>query len=133
MAVLWMVFETVATTEEAVDESLEEHIEKLEKEKGVEILETEFDEMKEMENPHPGLEKGYSQVCEVRVELDSFAKSFELAVHYGPTYIQIEEPEKLEMNMREGQEALQTVLDTVHQYAQSGAGGMLISKAADEE
>jgi len=133
MAVLWMVFETVAVTRDAVEESLEEHIEKLENEKEVKILETEFDEITEMEEPHPGLEKGFSQVCEVRVELESFAKSFELATNYGPTYVQIEEPEKLEMSVREGQEALQTVLDTVHQYAQSGAGGMLISRAADDE
>jgi len=118
---------------DAVEESLEEHIEKLENEKEVKILETEFDEITEMEEPHPGLEKGFSQVCEVRVELESFAKSFELATNYGPTYVQIEEPEKLEMSVREGQEALQTVLDTVHQYAQSGAGGMLISRAADNE
>lgn len=132
MAVLWMVFETVAVDKQSVEDSLDDHLEKLEKEEGVEILETEMDEMKEMENPHPGLDKGFSQVCEVRVKLESFAKSFELAVHYGPTYIQIEEPEKIEMSVREGQEALQTVLDTVHQYAQSGAGGMLISRAADE-
>ena len=132
MAVLWMVFEAVSPHEEAVKDSLQEHVELLKSEEGVEVLEAEFDEIDEMENPHPGLEKGYSQVCEVRVELESFAKAFQLAINYGPTYIQIEEPEKIEMSMKEGQDALQSVLDTVHQYANSGAGGMLISRASDE-
>lgn len=132
MAVLWMVFEAVAVQKDAVKDSLEDHIDLLESEDGVEILAKEFDDIDELENPHPGLEKGFSQVCEVRVELEQFAKAFELAINYGPTYIQIEEPEKIKMSMKESQDALQTVLDTVHQYAQSGAGGMLISRPSDE-
>lgn len=132
MAVLWMVFEAVAVEREAVEDSLEDHVDLLESEEGVEIIETQFDEISKMENPHPGIDEGHSQVCEVRVELETFAKAYEIAINYGPTYVQVEEPEKIEMSMKEGQESLQTVLETVHQYAQSGAGGMLISRPSDE-
>jgi hypothetical protein len=129
--VIWMVFEAVTPKEEGL-KSLKDHIEKLEEEPDCEVLETEYDEASEIENPHPGLDKGYSQVCETRVEIEGFDKAIEIMISYGPTYIQLEEPDKLEIDLAEGQNALQNVVDTMHQYAQSGAGGVMISRATDE-
>lgn len=129
--VLWMVFEAVTPEEEGL-ESLEEHIEKLRSEDDAEVLEVEFDEATEIENPHPGLEKGYSQVCEARVEIEGFDRAIDILISYGPTYIQLEEPDRIEIDLAEGQNALQNVVDMMHQYAQSGAGGVMISRATDE-
>ena len=130
--VLWMVFEAVTPEKEGL-KSLEEHIEKLRTEEGdAEVLEVEFDEATEIENPHPGLEKGYSQVCETRVEIDGFDRAIDIMISYGPTYVQLEEPDRIEIDLSEGQNALQNVVDMMHQYAQSGAGGVMISRATDE-
>ena len=128
---LWMVFEAVAEDEESV-KALDDHVEALESEEGVEIVESEKDEVSEIKNPHPGLEKGYSQVSELRVEIESFAKAMEVVINYGPTYVQMEGPDRYEIDLREGQEALQNVANTVHQYAQSGLGGVLVSRANEE-
>lgn len=129
--VLWMVFEAVAAEKESV-EALDDHIEALETEDGVEIKEMEKDEVSEIEKPHPGLDKGYSQVCELRAEVDSFSKAIEIVINYGPTYVQLEEPDVMEVDLKDGQEALQEVANTVHQYAQSGLGGVLVSRANEE-
>lgn len=131
--VLWMVFEALSPKKEDLKDSLKDHVEMLEEEERLEIMETEFDDIDEMENPHPGLEKGYSQVVETRVKVDGFDKAVQVAISYGPTYIQLEEPDRFEIGLKEGQDALQEVVNTMHQYAQSGAGGVMISRATNEQ
>ena len=130
---IWMVFEAVAADIDSVDGALEEHIELLESEKHIEILESEIEETSEVENPHPGLEKGYSKIAEVRIEVAGFDKAVNTVLNYGPTYVQMEGPDNYNMKLREGQEALQKVASTMHQYAQMGPGGVLISRSAEEE
>lgn len=131
---LWMVFEAVAPEKDSLENSLEDHVETMvAQEEGVELVEQEFDEVSKVENPHPGLEEGFSQVAEVRVEADSFTKAVELVINYGPTYVQIEGPDNYEMGIGEAQNALQSVANTMHQYAQMGPGGVLISKSSEGE
>jgi len=45
----------------------------------------------------------------------------------------MEGPDKYELDLRESQDTLQSVANTMHQYAQMGAGGVLISKSAEED
>ena len=129
---LWMVFEAVAPTKDDLEDSLQDHVEMLEEEDGVEIVETQEDDVSEIENPHPGLEEGFSQVTEVRIRTEEYLKAMKIVISYGPTYVQLEEPERIEMDLKEGQETLQEVATLMHQYAQSGAGGVMISRASAE-
>lgn len=128
---LWMVFEAVAATEEAVEGSLEDHLEKLGNEPEAEIVESNIDEVEKVEKPHPDIEEGYSQVAETVVEASSFEEAIALTVNYGPTYIQMEEPDMYELSLKEGQETLQDVADIMRRYAEMGAGGMLVSKTEE--
>ncbi|MFB6181166.1 MAG: hypothetical protein ABEJ93_04785 [Candidatus Nanohalobium sp.] len=130
---LWMAFEAVAPNKEAVEGSLEEHVETLESEEEVEILEKETDEVSKVENPHPDLEEGYSQISEVRAEIDSFPKAISIVLNYGPTYVQLEGPDEYTLDLKEGQESLQKVANIMQQYAQKGLGGVLVSKSVDEQ
>lgn len=125
---LWLVFEAVAATEEGVEGSLEEHLEKLGNEPEVEILESNIDEAEKVENPHQDLDEGYSQVAETVVKASSFEEAIAITVNYGPTYIQMEEPDVYELSLKEGQESLQDVADIMRRYAEMGLGGMLVSK-----
>ncbi|MFO7794091.1 MAG: hypothetical protein R6V35_03905 [Candidatus Nanohaloarchaea archaeon] len=125
---LWMIFEAVAATEEAVEGSLDEHLEKLGNEPDAEIIETTLEEVEQVENPHPDLEEGYSQVAEVVVKASSFEEAIALVINYGPTYIQLESPDNYELSLKEGQETLQDVADIMRRYAEMGVGGMLVSK-----
>lgn len=130
---VWMVFEAVGAEKDGVVKSLEDHIESIESEEGVELTEIEKDEATEIENPHESLEKGYSQVIETRADFDDFQKVIETVINYGPTYVQMEGPDKYELDLRESQDTLQSVANTMHQYAQMGAGGILISKGTEED
>ena len=126
-----MVFEAVAATEDAVEGSLEDHLEKLDNEPEAEILESNIDEVEKVEKPHPDIDEGFSQVAETVVEASSFEEAVALTVNYGPTYIQMEEPDVYDLSLKEGQEALQNVADIMRRYAEMGAGGMLISKTEE--
>ena len=130
---VWMVFEAVGAEKEGVVKSLEDHIETIESENGVEITEMEKDDAEEIENPHESLEKGYSQVIEIRADFEDFQKVVESVINYGPTYVQMEGPDKYELDLRESQDTLQSVANTMHQYAQMGAGGVLISKGTEKD
>lgn len=125
---IWMVFEAVAATKDAVEGSLEDHLEKLSNEPDAEILEETLDDVEKVENPHPDLEEGFSQVAETVVEVESFEEAIALVINYGPTYIQLEEPDTYELSLKEGQETLQDVADIMRRYAEMGVGGMLVSK-----
>lgn len=130
---VWMVFEAVGAEKDGVVKSLEDHVESIENEEGIEITEIEKDEATEIENPHEALEKGYSQVIEMRADFENFQKVIETVINYGPTYVQMEGPDNYELDLKESQDTLQSVANTMHQYAQMGAGGVLISKSSQEE
>lgn len=130
---VWMVFEAIAAKKEAVEESLDDHLEKLESESEVEIKLSNIDDVSKIEKPHPELEEGYSQVAECQVEVESFKKCIQITFDYGPTYVQVEGPEEYEMDLKEGQESLQQVADVMHSYAQKGLGGVLVSKPTEEQ
>ncbi len=125
---LWMIFEAVAASEDAVKGSLEDHIEKLSNEPEAEVVEETVEEIEKVENPHESLDEGFSQVAEVVVEASSFEEAIALVINYGPTYIQLESPDHYEMSLKEGQETLQNVADIMRRYAEMGVGGMLVSK-----
>lgn len=129
---LWMVFEAVGAEEQAVEESINDHINAMETEDDIEITKREEGDTEEVKDPHPGLEKGYSKVLELEADFESFQKAIESVINYGPTYVQIEGPDNFEMGLKEAQETLQSVATTMHQYAQMGAGGVLISREAQK-
>ena len=130
---LWMVFEAVGPTRDDVEDSLDDHLEKMESEDELELKEANIEEIDKVENPHPGLEEGFSQVAEVRADADSFTRAVQTVINYGPTYVQIEGPDNFNMELPDMQDSLQEVANTVHQYAQMGLGGVLVSKPEEQE
>lgn len=127
-----MVFEAVGPSREDVEDSLEDHIEKMESEDELKITEANVEEIEKVENPHPGLEEGFSQVAEVRADAETYTRAVKTVINYGPTYVQIEGPDNFDMDLPDMQESLQEVANTVHQYAQMGVGGVLISNPEEE-
>lgn len=128
-----MVFEAVGPNKEGVEQSMKDHISSLSGDKGVEVIEQDEEEIQHMEDPHPSLDEGYSKVAEIRAEFDSFSRALETVINYGPTYLQFEEPDSFRMDLKDAQESLQTVANTMHEYAQKGAGGVVVSRQTDEQ
>lgn len=126
-----MVFEAVGEEEEPVEESMDEHINTLRAESGIELKEIDRDDVKKMEDPHPGVEEGYSTVVEVTARFDGFDTAIQTVLNYGPTYVQIQGPDQYNIGLGEAQDAMQKVASTMHQYAQMGAGGVLLSNTEE--
>ncbi|MFQ3308317.1 MAG: hypothetical protein ACI977_000549 [Candidatus Nanohaloarchaea archaeon] len=129
---LWMVFEAISNQEDAVRESMDEHIQGLRDEKDLKVIEANFDEVSEMKNPHPDIDQGYSHVVEVSVECETFERAVRTVVNYGPTYVQVEGPDSFELDLKDSQESLQFMANTMQSYAEMGAGGVLISRGNEE-
>lgn len=129
---LWMVFEALSPNEEDVKESLEDHLEKLRSEEEIGLTDVNIENVEQMDDPHPEMDTGYSQVVEVKADVSSFSRAVKTVINYGPTYVQIEGPENFEMGISDMQDSLQEVANTVHQYAQMGVGGVLVSRPEEE-
>ncbi len=129
---LWLVFEAIGNQEEGVEDALDQLISNLKEEKGVKVTSEEYDDLKLVENPHPNIEEGYSKIAELNIECNTFTKAVKTVVNYGPTYVQIEGPDDFRLELKDSQEALQEVANTVQQYARMGVGGVLVSKTNEE-
>lgn len=129
---VWMVFQVVATSEDAATESLEDHVQKLEGEDGVKSIEVEMDDIQEVDKPHPQVEKGYSRVCEVDMEVANFSDLVEIVINYGPTSVDVKAPDEISMDIGEIRDSLNNVAQMMHQFLQAGAGGMMISRPQED-
>ncbi len=129
---VWMVFDVMAATEEAARESLDDHLEKLESERSVSAFAADVDDIREVEQPSAQLDHGYSQVAEVEMEVDSFSELVKMVINYGPTSVDVKSPDRVEMGIGEVRNALNAVAQIMHQFLQSGAGGMMVSRPAEE-
>ncbi|MFB6241465.1 MAG: hypothetical protein ABEJ36_01520 [Candidatus Nanosalina sp.] len=129
---LWMVFEAVGPEKSDIEDSLDDHLEKMESEEGLKIKEANVEEVEKVQDPHPGLDEGYSQVAEVRADAETFTRAVKTVINYGPTYVQIEGSESFEMELPDLQDGLQEVANMMHQYAQMGVGGVLVSNPEEE-
>jgi hypothetical protein len=128
----WMVFEALGGQRDTTVNALEDHVGKLETMDSVEITEKTFDDVEEVEDPHPALDTGFSQVCEVRCRVTTFSKLIEIVLNYGPSMIEIEGPENIELDLNEARESLNLVAEMMQKFLQSGAGGMMISDPDEE-
>lgn len=129
----WMVFEVLAGQRDTAEESLADHIEKLDDLETVTVESTDFDDIKEVDDPHPSLETGYSQVCEVECTVDEFSSLIEIVMNYGPTMIDVLGPDEITLDLPQAQESLNLVAEMMQKFLQAGAGGMMISRPEEEQ
>lgn len=129
----WMVFEVLAGQRDTAEESLQSHVEKLGDRDDLTIESADFDDIKEVDNPHEALDTGYSQVCEVECTVDTFSALIEIVMNYGPTMIDILGPDEITLDLTEAQESMNLVAEMMQKFLQAGAGGMMISRPEDQQ
>lgn len=124
----WMMIECLAISPDAAKSALETHIRKMGNEKKIIIYKQDFKEMKELEKPLRGknIEKAYSLVVEIELVSENFETLVFLVMNYGPSALEILEPEKLAMDAGEAQGILNSVSDMVHRFAATGVGGVVV-------
>jgi hypothetical protein len=121
-----MMIEALGTTERAAKVGLEQHVKKMEQEDGCIVFNTNFSGLKEVKYPHPKVEKGYSCVVETEVLTENFEKLLYVVMRYGPTSVEIHEPEKISIDFGEAQSIVNSLAEMIHNFAAAGIGGIII-------
>jgi hypothetical protein len=123
----WMMIEVLAINKEATEQALKNHIEKMKKENKTMVIKEDYQEIREIENPSPNIERGYSQVVELEILNETFDKLMFITMNYGPSALEILEPENIKMDMGEAQGVLNSISAMIHKFAAAGMGGVVIN------
>jgi len=124
----WFVFEALAINEKVAKESLEILTDRLDKDNRVKIYKRVFGEAKRVEKPLKDIEFGYSVTCEVNLISKNFDSLAQIVMEYGPSAIEIYEPEKFILKAGEAQTILNSIAYMMHSLAAAGAGGIVFIK-----
>lgn len=122
-----MMIEAMAISKDTVESALKKHLERMEKEKCLFVYKKDFQETKEIEKPLPNIPKGFSQVVEIEGVAENFDRLVYIVLNYGPSSIEILEPDKMEIDIGQAQGILATIATVIHRFAASGGGGMVVS------
>lgn len=123
----WCAVEVMAVSKRLVEESLKKHIGKLKKEEGIKVYGENYDSIEEVEEPPKNVDQAYSQVVELEFMASSLSSLVNLMFLYGPSAVEILEPEEIKLKMGEAQDMLNTIAGVMHQYASQGVGGIVLS------
>jgi len=120
-------FEVLAVNEQTAKESLQNLIEKLDKDERAKIYKKEFFDVEEVETPLPKISKGFSQICEVELVCKHFEELIGIIIEYGPSACEILKPGKITIEIGEAQNILNAVGEMMHRFAEAGLGGLIIT------
>ncbi|OYT42918.1 MAG: hypothetical protein B6U88_02465 [Candidatus Aenigmarchaeota archaeon ex4484_56] len=120
-----MIFEVLGTNREIVEKSLKEHIKNLEKIKTCFVYKKEYSDITKVEKPLRNIDEGYSQIVEVNCMIKDLKTLTIISISYGPSSIEILEPDKIELSAGEAQDILNMVSGVVHKFAEVGLGGIV--------
>lgn len=127
---VWMIFEVQAASKVACESAIKKHIDEMGALESVELVETSFTEVDEIDAPDGLKQRGvhtlFTQVSEVTIMMKDFESIMNVVINYAPTAVEILAPEKITISMRDAQNALVSVADMMHKFARAGLGGMLI-------
>ena len=122
----WFAVEVLAVKEDVAKGSLKNHVEKLSKAKDVFVYEKKFSDVKEVEKPAKKIEKGFSQIAEVKLFVRSLFSLISIVMLYAPSSIEIIGPKGMDVRIDEIQNIANTLAAVVHQFASAGVGGVVI-------
>ncbi len=120
----WMMIEALAINKETVDSALNKHIEKIEKEDKSIVIKKEFKETKTVESPFEDVKEAHSGIVELEILTETLDKLFFIVINYGPSAVEILEPEKITIDMGEAQGILNSMADIIHKFAAATMGGL---------
>jgi len=120
-----MFFEVLATKEETTKTSLEKLMNKLETDNRIKMFKRKYSDIVKVEKPMKDIDLAYSMTCEINLISKSLDDLVQIVTEYGPSAIEIFEPNRLEINMGEAQSILNTISNVMHQFASAGIGGIV--------
>ena len=124
-----MMIEVLAKTEEATRSALEQHVESMAKEKMVIMYKKDYSEIQRIENPlrnRPEIKEAFSYLVEVEMAVKRYESLISIVMSYGPSSVEILEPNKLQLDLGEAQGIVNSVGDLMHKFIAAGVGGVVI-------
>ncbi len=128
-----MMIEVLAGSGDAAKSALERHMEKMDSEDNAIIYRLDYTDVAKVENPIPNVKEAYSYVAEVELVANSYEKLFMLVLRYGPSSVEILEPEKISIDIGDAQGILNAVSDLIHTFAGRTLGGIHILPAEKKD
>jgi hypothetical protein len=124
----WVIFEALGVDENTSREALEALTKKLENDPRVRMYKRCFGEAVKVEKPIEGINVGYSLTCEVNLVSKTFDNLSQIAIEYGPSAVEIMEPDCIKLKLGEAQSILNSISNMMHRIAASGVGGIVFMK-----
>lgn len=124
---LWLAFEALGAKEDKTREALEDLINKLDSDDRVKVYKKDFTKPEFVENPHPIIKEGYSITCETELISRNLDNAVHVIMEYGPSAVEILEPNKLNLGIGEAQGILNLISEMMHRFAAAGVGGIVIA------
>ena len=127
----WIAFDALAINENASKSALEGLILKLDRDERIKIYKKTFGDAKKIEKPLKNIDVGYSVTCELNLISKNLSNLAQIAIEYGPSAIEILEPEKFNLSAGEAQSILNSISHMMHMIAAGGAGGIVVMKGEE--
>ncbi len=121
---IWMTFEVMGTAEDIVKNALKEHVEKFEKDQRVEVYTKKFSDVEKFEVQGKVL---FSAICEIEFLVKNFRDVVNLVLIYGPSACEILEPGRIEIELSEAQDILNTLGGIMHRLSER-IGGIVVKR-----
>ena len=121
----WFAFEVLGTSKDSVEDAIKNHVEKLVSLPQVKEIEKSISDATEVEFKG---KPAYSVVAELTADVASFYDLLNIIMVYGPSSVEILEPDNLEISIEEMQNISNVVAGLVHQFAAAGVGGLVINR-----
>lgn len=124
--------EVLAVKHDVADSALEHHVKKLSTVPGVFAYNIEYSDTVRIENPQKGIDEAFSKVVELELLFKDVFTLLNVVMVYGPSSVEIIEPEKIQMSLSELQNTTNLIASVIHQFAAAGVGGIVVSPAMQE-
>ncbi|MBN2042760.1 MAG: hypothetical protein JW754_03045 [Candidatus Aenigmarchaeota archaeon] len=121
-----VMVEAMAINEKAAKGALEKLIESLSSEENIMVYNKEFHEAQKVKKPLPNVEEASSVIVEFDMLTINYDRLLYVVLNYGPSSIEILEPEHIKMDAGEAQNIANSLAAMIHKIASSQIGGMLM-------
>jgi hypothetical protein len=108
-----MILEILGKPADYIKKTLSEHVQKLEKLKGVKIIENKISEPKKIENDKQDF---YTCFCEVEFKCQDLRQLADITFNFMPASIEVIDPDKISLNCEEASSLLTDLVLKLHKY-----------------
>lgn len=125
------MIEIMGVKKEVVEESLKQHLAKIDAENGIIITKKSYSTVEKVPNPPKNIPEAYSQFVEIEALVRNYSMLIYYVFTYGPAALEVLEPKSITLGQGEAQDIANALAALIHQFA-ANAGGVVISRKGQQ-